>query len=172
MRVSIQILLWYTGLVNEAYKRKPNTKCIVCNRPVYRRPSILKNSDGKVFCTMACYGISCRKEIPCIICGAPILAGKNKKTCSRGCANTNRAGMKYKLTGQPVKDKVKTQRLLKARLLAARGGTCERCGYDKYEILHVHHKDRNRNNNALDNLELVCPNCHYEEHHAKKVRAK
>ena len=26
--------------------------------------------------------------------------------------------------------------------------------------LEVHHKDGNKNNNILDNLELLCPNCH------------
>ncbi len=45
---------------------------------------------------------------------------------------------------------------------------CGRCTYSKYEILQVHHKDRNRNNNNLANLELICPNCHYEEHYFKK----
>lgn len=42
---------------------------------------------------------------------------------------------------------------------------CERCGYDKYiKILGVHHIDRNRNNNSIQNLEVLCPNCHSEEH--------
>jgi hypothetical protein len=43
---------------------------------------------------------------------------------------------------------------------------CERCGYDKHpEILEVHHKDRNRSNGNPNNLELLCPNCHTEEHY-------
>lgn len=42
---------------------------------------------------------------------------------------------------------------------------CEDCGYGKYpEILHVHHIDRNRNNNDLTNLRLLCPTCHETEH--------
>ncbi len=86
----------------------------------------------------------------------------NKKTCSRGCANVYRSGIKYKI-GRP-KDKVKDQRALKVRLLAIRGRKCERCEYAKLEILQVHHKNRNKEDNRLDNLELICPNCHYEEH--------
>jgi hypothetical protein len=54
------------------------------------------------------------------------------------------------------------------RLLEERGNSCARCAYNKYEILQVHHKDRDRNNNKLDNLELICPNCHYEEHLLEK----
>jgi 5-methylcytosine-specific restriction endonuclease McrA len=49
--------------------------------------------------------------------------------------------------------------------LSVRQKKCEKCGYDKYpEILVVHHKDRNRKNGAKENLELLCPNCHEEEH--------
>ena len=60
------------------------------------------------------------------------------------------------------------QRAIKMRLLKARGGYCERCRYDKSEILQAHHKDRNTSNNSISNLELVCPNCHYEEHYLLK----
>ena len=63
---------------------------------------------------------------------------------------------------------MKSQRALKLRLLTARGRKCERCDYNKFEILQVHHKDKNRNNNELDNLALICPNCHYEEHFLEK----
>ena len=91
-----------------------------------------------------------------------ILAGLNKKTCSRSCANKHREGIKYKI-GSP-RDKVKSQRAIKLRLLKERGEKCERCIYDKYEILQIHHKDRNRKNNNLENLQLICPNCHFEEH--------
>ena len=66
------------------------------------------------------------------------------------------------------RNKVKSQRMLKLRLLQARGKACERCGYSKYEILQVHHKDRDRSNNELGNLELICPNCHYERHYFEK----
>ncbi len=108
-----------------------------------------------------------RKETPCVVCGKLIMAGLNKKTCSRSCANINRTGINYKI-GSP-RDKVKSQQALKVRLLKERGGSCERCGYNKYEILQVHHKNRNRDDNILSNLELICPNCHYEEHYLKKV---
>jgi len=42
---------------------------------------------------------------------------------------------------------------------------CCRCGYDKYpSILQIHHIDRNRKNNTIDNLIVLCPNCHEEDH--------
>jgi hypothetical protein len=110
----------------EEYKRKPNTVCSICKTPIYRRPINIKNGkNGNTFCSMSCYGISCRKENPCIVCGKLILAGLHKKTCSRSCANVHRIGIKYK-NGSP-KSKVKSQQALKIHLLEKRGKKCERC---------------------------------------------
>jgi RNase P subunit RPR2 len=45
---------------------------------------------------------------------------------------------------------------------------CEKCGYDKVSgILIVHHKDRDRTNNNLSNLIVLCPNCHAIEHYCE-----
>lgn len=152
--------------MSERYTRKPNSECSVCGNLIYRRPSQVRMNNGRVFCSQACYGISNRKEIPCAICGTTILSGQNKKTCSRSCANKLRSGIKY---GQGRrKDKVKSYQTLKIRLLKSRGKACERCGYHKYEILQIHHRDSNRLNNTMHNLELVCPNCHFEEHYLEK----
>ena len=43
---------------------------------------------------------------------------------------------------------------------------CNRCGYDRYKsVLRVHHIDRDRTNRDPDNLEVLCPTCHEEEHY-------
>jgi hypothetical protein len=149
--------------VTEKYKRNPNIKCIVCKSPIYRRPAEIEKNQGRVFCGIKCYGLSSRKESPCVICGKLILAGLNKKTCSRSCSNKYRAGIKYKI-GRP-KDIARTFRIIKLRLFDERGKKCERCGYNKYEILQVHHKNKKRSDNRVENLEIICPNCHYEEHY-------
>lgn len=146
----------------ELYIRRPNTNCAICKKEIYRRPSEIKTRSG-VFCTAKCYGVSCRKEIPCLVCGKTILSGLNKKTCSRSCSNKNRVSIQYRI-GQP-KDNLLTVRRIKIRILNERGRVCERCGYNKTDILQVHHKNRDRGDNSLKNLELICPNCHYEEHY-------
>lgn len=42
---------------------------------------------------------------------------------------------------------------------------CECCGNTKWNDkdipLEVHHKDGNKKNNEISNLEILCPNCHY-----------
>ena len=152
--------------MTEQYKRKPNTKCTLCQKAIYRRPVEFRRNEGKFYCGQACYGISCRKEKSCIICNKLILSSLHRVTCSRRCSNIYREGIKYKL-GRP-KDKVEEIRSIKIRLLSIRGEKCERCGYNKPEVLQVHHKDRSKRNNDFKNLELICPNCHFEDHYFEK----
>ena len=149
-----------------SYLRHPNTICLTCNKSIYKRPSEVKKNNSHVFCSIICYGKFIRKENPCLVCGRLIMARFNKKTCSRACSNKHREGIKYKM-GRPH-DKIVHQQGLKFRLLEQRGNKCERCNYSKTEILVVHHKDRDRTHNDLDNLELICPNCHYLEHYLEK----
>jgi hypothetical protein len=152
--------------VSEIYQRKANCQCLVCKKPIYRRPGVIKNNGDKVYCSRNCYGIACRIEIPCSICGKMILSGLNKKTCSRKCSNIHRTGIKYK-NNQP-KDVVKYYKGLKTRLLKLRDDKCEICGYNRQEILQVHHVDKNRDHNSIENLQLLCPNCHFEKHYAER----
>ncbi len=43
-----------------------------------------------------------------------------------------------------------------------KGPACERCGSTQRRV--VHHKDENRDNNALENLETLCYSCHLRHH--------
>ena len=54
------------------------------------------------------------------------------------------------------------------------GYICNRCKIKDRRVLLVHHKDRNRYNNNLKNLEVLCLNCHALEHQIwrKKRNAK
>lgn len=55
---------------------------------------------------------------------------------------------------------------LKRRLIAegVKENRCEICGINSWNgkelHLELHHIDGNRNNHSLDNLMLLCPNCH------------
>ena len=54
-------------------------------------------------------------------------------------------------------------------IFAEKEAKCERCGYDEVpQILIAHHKNRNRTDNALENLEILCPTCHESEHFRNK----
>lgn len=55
---------------------------------------------------------------------------------------------------------------LKIALAHLRGGVCENCQYNNFAILNVHHiiEVCNGGSDDLDNLLLLCPNCHAVEH--------
>jgi hypothetical protein len=63
---------------------------------------------------------------------------------------------------QPAHYQGKSYRDLALRTLPL---CCNRCSYDMHHAtLVVHHKDYDRSNNLLENLEILCANCHAIEH--------
>ncbi|HNQ21080.1 MAG TPA: hypothetical protein PKI46_08475 [Bacteroidales bacterium] len=53
---------------------------------------------------------------------------------------------------------------IKKYLLSVQNNMCAHCGIitwnNKKIILEIEHKDGNPENNNINNLELICPNCH------------
>lgn len=51
-------------------------------------------------------------------------------------------------------------------LLSLLGGKCSLC--DSTENLELHHKDGNRSNNDVRNIQLLCRGCHRVKFHGRK----
>jgi len=53
----------------------------------------------------------------------------------------------------------------KERILKLQQGKCARCGDSRTHLLQFHHIKQyaNGGSNGIDNLEALCPTCHYEE---------
>lgn len=108
-----------------------------------------------------------RIDIKCPVCKkiftTQLNHPKSKKTCSYSCSNT------YFRTGKKNGSYIQGQASYRIKAFSNKKHCCEICNYSKIpEILEVHHKDRNRNNNNISNLVLLCPNCHNEEHYSSK----
>jgi 5-methylcytosine-specific restriction protein A len=53
----------------------------------------------------------------------------------------------------------------RAAMLVAAVGKCTRCDHDGSQSrLGVHHIDRDKRNQAPENLEVLCHSCHMQEH--------
>ncbi len=141
-------------------ERKPNTTCSMCKKTIYRRPIQIKS--GNVYCSSLCCGKHQRISRVCTVCGKTYFG--IKRTCSRECANKSRTGISY--TRTRPSDKANKSKILKEKIAHEHGGVCGRCGEKNYAILQVHHKHERHRGGAdiLDNLELLCPNCHMSHH--------
>jgi hypothetical protein len=91
----------------------------------------------------------------CPCCGnsfsTELRASNKQVTCSRACSNT------YFRT----RDGATTYR---DRALKHYGCICASCGFSNILALEVHHIDKNRDNNSIENLKVLCANCHTLTH--------
>lgn len=91
----------------------------------------------------------------CLCCGnlftTEVRASNEQVTCSRACSNT------YFRT----KDGASSYR---NRALKHYGCKCSICNFDNVLALEVHHIDKDRNNNSIENLKVLCANCHRITH--------
>lgn len=94
----------------------------------------------------------------CQECGQPVKRRPNVY-CSVSCMMRIKRRNKVEANPDPV-----DPRLLKNYLFNTRGHRCEVCGITQWigkpAPLELDHRDGNPHNNALDNVRLICPNCH------------
>ncbi len=153
-------------------------ECVECKREFDAILSDVKRGRGK-FCSQSCrskfHGKRAKvvhdPNLTCALCGeefyrAPRLQRSRHGFyfCSRSCKDkAQKIGGIKEIMPDHYDNHKSTYR---AFALREKENKCERCNYDKIKgILEVHHRDRNRSNNELENLEILCPNCHMEEHH-------
>jgi len=99
----------------------------------------------------------------CLNCGAEFhtepRSTKEQVTCSRACSNT------YFRSGPDHGNYIDGVSSYRKKALLHYGEVCMKCGYSNARVLEVHHKNKNREDNSIDNLEVLCANCHTLEHY-------
>lgn len=148
----------------ETYRRKPNTECSVCRKPIYRRPNEIKRFK-KVYCSSDCVWKG-RGRVPareCQECGAPTRSThkeRPRKFCSRSCSNKGRRGISYSKEGR---GNTSQQRL--ARIKSVSGvSSCmiAECTYGKVLEVHRHTPGHKGGEYEIGNMFSICPNHHAE----------
>lgn len=146
-----------------------NVYCGHCNKEFNcpnRDINRAKKRGGLNYCSRDCFNASRCKSIliNCQECHIQIsrkpseFSGKN--FCSHSCSityhNRFRLGDKHP-NWKPIAN-ISNYRI---RAIENFGSECQKCHYNQYEaMLDVHHKDGNRKNNNMDNLEVLCLWCH------------
>lgn len=120
----------------EAAAVVPNVSCSNCSKEFYKNDSKKKLSkSGHFFCCRSC------KDFAQRIGGIAEIMPPHYGT------------------GNGVHD-------YRQRAFDAYEHSCASCGWNLIDdVLEVHHKDRDRSNNDLSNLILLCPTCHDTEHY-------
>lgn len=148
--------------------------CGVCKKEFYAKPSHLILGYCK-YCSMQCRREAQKtgKTVACHVCKELIwrtpkdvqksLSGYFfcSKNCSMSWKNSINSGVNHPLWNGGTS--------LYRRLKEESGDkmVCTACGIKDKRLLVVHHKDHDRGNNQLSNLQWLCRNCHYLAHDCK-----
>jgi HNH endonuclease len=162
-------------IVSTKYDGKPRklyrSDCEVCGGPVWAPAHAPRK-----YCSVACRGVARRGQrvaIACRVCSttlwkSPRQIQRSKSGaffCSRTCkdyAQSLRGGCKEIQPSHYGTAKVAPYRNL---IPIERCG----CGITDKRVLLVHHVDGDRTNNGLENLEVVCHNCHALRHQKQRA---
>lgn len=151
-----------------------NTSCLTCSKDFYKKPSE-KVRKEKSYCSKQCYYSSLKSGvlIDCTKCGKGIYRTKGSierslaknffcsSRCSVSFSNSKRIGKKHPLWRNSKYN-------YRQKAILHYGASCSnvRCPLTKAGVLltealyDVDHIDSNRENNSMENLQVLCVYCH------------
>lgn len=173
---SVRIKLNSLNIFSKPKKYDIELKCKNCGRTF-----ISLISENRKFCDSSCAAVfNNKKHIKktkqnkeyinkkttinkkCINCEKEIIG--HKKFCNSFCFQEHRKKERHQLIENG--DKSLTNRAYKLYLIDKFGNKCMNCGwgikneYTNTIPIELEHIDGNGENNSLENLKLLCPNCH------------
>ncbi len=154
--------------------------CPICSKDFEVSKRYYNNSikgGWKIYCSKECMILSKTKVVHCKCsnCNKDIIKRPSQilksKTgniyCSKSCSNSKNNTI-FK-SGENHPNYTTGYGSYRNRKLKISEEKCEICGINDKRVLEVHHIDNNRKNNNLNNLKLLCANCHKIEHYNESV---
>jgi hypothetical protein len=165
---SVQVRLNKLGYYQNKSKTTETLICTECGNEF-----IGKIKDKRKFCSQSCGAKHNNKKYPkraninklknCLHCGVK-LNSNQIKFCSRECSSTHYQQENFKKIENG--DISFSATLYKRYLIYKHGEKCMKCGWHEVNPttglvpIQLEHKDGKSENHNLNNLELLCPNCH------------
>ena len=152
-----------------------NVACNFCNKEFKKKKSQISLSL-KNYCSRICSekGRKKGKMVKCFVCKKSVykklkdikLSKSGKYFCGHICSNTW-IGEQQRTENHPnwISGKASYKNLLRRTDSMKE---CVLCKKDDIRVLCVHHLDKNRKNNKIENLIWLCQNCHFLVHNYKK----
>ena len=148
--------------------------CDCCGIEYRKQKRLAEGATREHYCSSKCFyskESETRVKLQCAHCNIDFFRSLSK-------TNTSKHGVyfcsrEHKDIGQSYIEKIQPDHYgsgngeYSYRDLALRtyGCKCSRCGYDANKsAIVVHHLDHNRENNTVENLEVLCANCHAIHH--------
>ena len=131
-----------------------------------------EKANSRIFCSQSCASkIRTKESIADVICKECGKCFQRKKFgvnennfCSRSCSNTH---SNKKCVGELARNFKHGNSMYRYVALKKYPSVCMVCGFDKDYAIEVHHIDKNRKNNNIENLKVLCANCHLGIHKGK-----
>ena len=162
--------------LKKAPSRNGNTywlcQCDCGNQKEIQTGNLTRGATKSCGCSQNPSGKIRKKEKYCLNCGKELHKGQYKY-CSSLCQqeyqrkeyikkvnNGEESGLKKSGNATKISDSIRTY------LFKKYNNKCQKCGWGEINPttgkcpLEIHHKDGDRTHNDLNNLELLCPNCH------------
>jgi len=154
---------------------KTKVSCSHCNAVFEKEAKIVKyykKQNYKYFCSTKC-NLDSKKmgnDKKCSHCGKDVYVtssmAKNSKSnrffCSRSCSAS--FNNKHYRTGINHPNYKGGKWSYRRKALEFYNKKCSICGYAVVKVLQVHHRDCDRKNNDIKNLDVLCPTHHKEFH--------